>query len=147
MGQFPPKQTYQTLSSFGVTDITVVVAVAGHTGSQQRAGSPTTTFWKLPSVVPRSTVLTGVSSGARRTDTELQLQCHLVLRGRLNSLPANLHGDVGNSALLQSLAVRCFDEDVLNIAENRHKIGVCDMFLRHRVKIFPKLLWVRNETN
>lgn len=59
MDQFPPKQTYQTLSSFGVTDITVVVAVAGHAGSQQRAGSPTTAFWELPSVVPRSTVLKG----------------------------------------------------------------------------------------
>lgn len=95
----------QALSSFGVTDITVVVAIAGHTRSQQRAGSPATTFWELFSVVPRSTVLTGVSCGARRTDTELQQQCRLALSGQLDSFPANLHGNVGNSALLQSLAV------------------------------------------
>lgn len=35
----------------------MVVAIAGHTRSQQRAGSPATTFWELLSVVPRSTVL------------------------------------------------------------------------------------------
>lgn len=40
--------------------------------------------------------LTGVSCGARRTDTELQQQRRLTLSRRL-SFPGNFHGNVGNS--------------------------------------------------
>jgi len=39
------------------------------------------------------------------------------------------------------LTIRCFDEDVLNVAKNRHKIRACDRFFRNGVKILPKILF------
>lgn len=39
------------------------------------------------------------------------------------------------------MTVRCFDEDVLNVAKDRHEIGARDRFFRHGVKILPKVLF------
>lgn len=39
------------------------------------------------------------------------------------------------------MTVRCFDEDVLNVAKDRHEIGACDRFFRNGVKILPEVLF------
>lgn len=63
--------TVQTLPSFRVTGVTVVVATAGYARGKERAGSSAPVLRELPPVVTRCTVLTRESSRARRTETLL----------------------------------------------------------------------------
>lgn len=63
--------TVQTLPSFWVTGVTVVVATAGYARGKQRVGSSAPALRELLPVVTGCTVLTRESSRAGRTETGL----------------------------------------------------------------------------